>query len=181
MKCVKNIGLKHYGLCIPSQNDNSLQINSDISNELDDEKTATTESKTTVVKEEYEQCDSEDDENSDTDEFQPRIVQVTNFQQVANENQSISVANSHNSYKSGIFIKKESVSDTEKSYCNSLNAVEEKTFSDDDTVDNTLNACKPSLFTKCPKRQWPWLIDNHVEEVEDGSEDKTESSNNSTE
>lgn len=37
------------------------------------------------------------------------------------------------------------------------------------------------MFTKQPKRQWPWLIENRLEDEEDGEEDKTEETSNNTE
>lgn len=57
---------------------------------------------------------------------------------------------------------------------------EEENSSDDD-ISTTLSTCKPSLFTKQPKRQWPWLIENRLEDEEDGEEDKPEETSNNTE
>lgn len=48
----------------------------------------------------------------------------------------------------------------------------------EDDVETTLKLCKPSLFTKHPKRQWPWLIENHADDLEEEVEDKIETTNN---
>lgn len=167
-----------------SQTENSLHTNSEFSNELDEENTTTSATANPVTpKEEQEQPESEVEEESDSEEYQPRIVQVTNFQQLTSENQSFSSLGGTSPSKSGKLIKQELTSDTEfrESLNNQTNIGEEldEDSSDEDNVSTTLSACKPSLFTKQPKRQWPWLIDNRMDDMNDDElEDKIESSNN---
>lgn len=116
----------------------------------------------------------QDDEDSDgSDDFQPRIVQVTNFQQQSDEIRTNSPT------KSGKIIKQELKTDidlTENENIpkqiekQSANINEEEEVCDDkneDDIQTLLKGCKPSLFTKQPRRQWPWLIERRLDDKSD--------------
>lgn len=99
------------------------------------------------------------------------------------ENQTSTSITAASPTKSGKIIKQELTSDSELKQSNTgKDDDEENTSDDDDNVSSILNTCKSSLFTKQPKRQWPWLIDNRLEEEDDDeAEDKTIESTNNTE
>ncbi|XP_075152871.1 ada2a-containing complex component 2 [Haematobia irritans] len=131
-----------------------------------------------------------DDEDSDTssEEFQPRIVQVTNFQQLSEQNKTKSPK------KIGKIIKQELQTETEVQDSQlglkhtSTNDNEIKSSDDEDgsdeneDIETLLKGCKPSLFTKQPRRQWPWLIDKPTGDCieEENSEDLTSDTNSSS-
>ena len=151
-----------------------MQTNSEFSNELDEESTgATANLKISTTQEEENEPDTAE-EDSDPEEFQPRIVQVTNFQQLTNENPMASDK----------IVKQEMSFDAEqtnrdnrkKSEINSLENDEEQSSDLEEDVSDALKTCKPSLFTKRPKRQWPWLIENRTDDLEGEIEDRTNSS-----
>ncbi|XP_037816829.1 cysteine-rich protein 2-binding protein [Lucilia sericata] len=184
---VAGIGKNFQDNMEPVQTENSIHTNSEFSNELDEDNTTTSiTTQSLILKEEKteEQPESgEEDEESDSEEYQPRIVQVTNFQQLTAENQSCSSLGAASPNKSsGKLIKQELTSDNEfrdSVRSNMADEMNEDSSDDDDNLSTTLSACKPSLFTKQPKRQWPWLIDNRLEDMmEEEIEDKTVSSNN---
>ncbi|KAM7354518.1 ada2a-containing complex component 2 isoform 2-T2 [Cochliomyia hominivorax] len=159
--------------------ENSLHTNSEFSNEMEDESTtASNLSKPISTKGKYEQHESEDEDESDSEDYQPRIIQVTNFQQLTADNQSVSsLGTTISPSKNNQLIKQELTSDTELRQSNTINEDEEDRSSDDDNNGSaTLSVCKPSLFTKQPKRQWPWLIDNRLDDMEEETE--TETTNN---
>ncbi|XP_012160091.1 cysteine-rich protein 2-binding protein isoform X2 [Ceratitis capitata] len=118
------------------------------------------------------------DAEEDDEEYQPRIIQVTNFQQLKQspiKDQSSSVEDQSVLSRLGQEIKKELTSDAEQSEseeqyntknnedCKVLKGPESEIGAEGNA--NSLNVCKPSLFTKVPRRNWPWL----VEDEDDGT------------
>lgn len=162
-----------------SQTENSLNTNSEFSNEIDEETTTISPALKHLIKQEEEETDSGSEEDSDSEEFQPRIVQVTNFQQITGENQSCSSIGGSSLTKTSKLIKEELASDSElrTSINNQSNTAEEEENSSDGDIGTILSARRPSLFTKHTKRQWPWLIDNNNAGDLDDLEDKTETLN----
>lgn len=152
-----------------------MQTNSEFSNELDEESTRTSSNFKISTTHEEENAEQSADEDSDSEEFQPRIVQVTNFQQL-NETQITSDKG----------IKQEMSSDIEQKNKGSRKITEIKNLENDDEessdleedVSVALKTCKPSLFNKQPKRQWPWLIDNQPDAFEDETDDRIDNSTN---
>lgn len=112
------------------------------------------------------------EEDSDSEEFQPRIVQVTNFQQLTNEDPIAS----DKIVKQEIDAERTNRDNRKKSELNSLDNDEEQSSDLEEDVSDALKTCKPSLFTKLPKRQWPWLIENRTDDLEGETEDRTSSS-----
>ncbi|XP_005191966.1 cysteine-rich protein 2-binding protein [Musca domestica] len=120
-----------------------------------------------------EENNDEEESDDDNEEFQPRIVQVTNFQQLMNDG-SETKTGSHSPRKLGKIIKEEKEIRSDGELNDNSKIVDEKTqISDDDEEDNEdrcndedvqslLKDCKPSLFTKQPRRQWPWLVERHT-------------------
>ncbi|XP_054741653.1 cysteine-rich protein 2-binding protein [Anastrepha obliqua] len=114
------------------------------------------------------------------DEHQPRIVQVTNFQQLKQSPKKDQVRSTEEQQQLDNFeqeIKKEAKSDVEQSETeNKQSKKKDAEFNDSKIVQHTksvnetaeisstLGACKPSLFTKVPRRNWPWLVDEEVED-----------------
>lgn len=121
-----------------------------------------------------EENNDEEESDDDNEEFQPRIVQVTNFQQLMNDG-SETKTGSHSPRKLGNIIKEEKEIRSDGELNDNSKIVDEKTqISDDDDeednedrcndedVQSLLKDCKPSLFTKQPRRQWPWLVERHT-------------------
>ncbi|XP_014096924.2 cysteine-rich protein 2-binding protein [Bactrocera oleae] len=104
----------------------------------------------------------------DDDEYQPRIVQVTNFQQLnQSPRKELSSSVGEQSLLSQLdhTIKKEIKSEAEQSENEDVACKAKETVqnleSDNEAEENTtvMGVCKPSLFTKIPRRNWPWLIE----------------------
>lgn len=161
--------------------ENSLHTNtSEFSNELDDDNTTSSSISKPLTHEEEPHDQPETEEESDSEEFQPRIVQVTNFQQLTSEGKAgLSIGSP---VKTGKLIKLERNSHTElndndiKPRENDYDDDEQSSELDED-IETNLKACKPSLFNKHPKRRWPWLIENRSDDLEEDLENKAESSN----
>lgn len=102
------------------------------------------------------------------DEYQPCIVQVTNFQQL---NQSPRKDLRHSVDEQPLLsqldqtIKKEIKSEAEQSEsedatCRGKETVQKHMLDNEAERSTTvMSVCKPSLFTKIPRRNWPWLIE----------------------
>uniref|UniRef100_A0A1A9UMT0 N-acetyltransferase domain-containing protein n=1 Tax=Glossina austeni TaxID=7395 RepID=A0A1A9UMT0_GLOAU len=88
---------------------------------------------------------------SDTDDeaYKPRILQVTNFQQATTEDLNSSKI-------------KEEPKIVELPMKKKAEIIEENAEQNE-----PMAACKPSLFTKNPRRNWPWLLDQAKEESEE--------------
>lgn len=151
------------------------------SHDAEDENTTSSSLLKQTVPEEEDalQQHSETDE-SDSEEFQPRIVQVTNFQQLPPEDRPKVPRGSP--LKSGKIIKHERKSETDptdgehEKHNETGDEEDEEDYDvsseeDNDNVQSLLKSCKPSLFTKQPRRQWPWLVEGHTPTEE---EDTTE-------
>ncbi|XP_017469362.1 PREDICTED: cysteine-rich protein 2-binding protein isoform X2 [Rhagoletis zephyria] len=125
---------------------------------------------------------SSEDSNDDDDEYQPRIIQVTNFQEL-NQSPKKDKAGSIEEtllHKFGQEIKKEVKSDAEQSeaedkhstkkdenYGHTAGATQPESENEGEGVASILGACKPSLFTKVPRRNWPWLVEESDEAEEE--------------
>lgn len=135
-----------------------------------------------------------DEDDEDEEEFQPRIVQITNFQQLSAEDaiSKAKVAVGGSPLRIGKLIKQEIKSDGEqadgeikakKTDENSGDDSSDNSDADDDNHTNVMQRmpiCKPSLFTKTPQRQWPWLINNQYNEDNDDDEAEVTDEENNT-
>uniref|UniRef100_A0A0K8UD80 Cysteine-rich protein 2-binding protein n=1 Tax=Bactrocera latifrons TaxID=174628 RepID=A0A0K8UD80_BACLA len=104
----------------------------------------------------------------DDDEYQPRIVKVTNFQQLNSSPRKEligSVGEQPVLSQLNHTVKKEIKSEAEQTESDDATCKAKETVqnpeSDNEAEGNTtvMSACKPSLFTKIPRRNWPWLIE----------------------
>jgi len=96
---------------------------------IDDTKTNSTEETTTESSEEQKEGEGENDQMEEED-FQPRIVQVTNYQ----------------AQEAGETVKEE--------------PLDEDMLDEDEAIPETspfIEPCKPSGFVRQPRRNWPWL------------------------
>ncbi|XP_073825565.1 ada2a-containing complex component 2 isoform X2 [Musca autumnalis] len=175
---------------LETENTNSSSMVPSVTYSETSEQTPQQHQPLTTTQQEDEEDESDDDEN---EEYQPRIVQVTNFQQLLNDgsgNKPLSPI------KIGKIIKQELKSDTElndneakrtrsRTVDQHEDDVEEDEEDDDDEdkckdedIQSLLKDCKPSLFTKQPRRQWPWLVERHTG---DSDEDERLAADSSTE
>ncbi|XP_013114167.2 cysteine-rich protein 2-binding protein [Stomoxys calcitrans] len=133
-------------------------------------------------------CTYDEDSDTGSDEFSPRIVQVTNFQQLPEEDRT---KNSNKFGKqekhlaantSSSELKQKQAKAGNKYLKSSDDEEDENEDHTDNDIQKLLKDCKPSLFTKQPRRQWPWLvektIDNPAEENSVDLSSETVSNNN---
>ncbi|KAI9584007.1 cysteine-rich protein 2-binding protein [Glossina fuscipes] len=131
--------------------------NSEHTYDAEEENTNTSSMKTVpLAKDDIEsRPDSEEERGnstgSDTEDeaYKPRILQVTNFQQATTEDLNSSKI-------------KEELKIVELPIKKKAEMIEEKAEQNE-----PLSSCKPSLFTKNPRRNWPWLLDQDKEESEE--------------
>ncbi|XP_011178675.2 cysteine-rich protein 2-binding protein [Zeugodacus cucurbitae] len=116
------------------------------------------------------------------DEYQPRIVQVTNFQQLQQspkKDLNNAVDEQPLLSQTEQTIKKEINSEAEQSENEDATCKDNGTVRDAESDNEperstaAMSVCKPSLFTKIPRRNWPWLVEEEEEASEDHTEDQT--------